>query len=144
MQCKTVIDRNREEVVLIYAHERTPLVEEIERLVCGDTWELIGYLENQIVKLDAAEIDCFAVEKGCVYAIGAARYKMRERLYELEAALGSAFVKINQSCIVNVSRIERFEASFAGALLVVTRGGWCDYVSRRQVKTVKERIGIGK
>lgn len=144
MRCKTVIDREREELVLICAHERTPLVEEIERLVCGPARDLIGYLGNQIVKLDASVVDCFAVEDGRVYAIGQERYRMRERLYELEGAVGREFVRINQSCIVNVARIERFEASFAGALLVVMKCGYRDYVSRRQMKAVKERIGIRK
>ncbi len=142
MQCKTIIDREREELVLICAHERTALVEEIERLVCGPVRELIGYLDNRIVKLNSSAVDCFTVEDGRVYAIAEERYRMKERLYEIEQVVGNEFVKINQSCIVNVGRIDRFEASFAGALLVVTKGGHRDYVSRRQLKTVKERMGI--
>ena len=32
MKCTTVIDPSREEEVCIYAHERTPLIDELERL----------------------------------------------------------------------------------------------------------------
>ena len=64
------------------------------------------------------------------------------RLYQLEELLDASFVKINQSSIVNVKKIERFEASIGGALLVILQNGHRDYVSRRQVKAVKERIGF--
>ena len=129
MQCKIVIDPDCEERVLIYARERTPLIGEIERLVGGEMRELVGYSDNRIVKLESAELDCFTVEGGRVYAIGRERYKMKERLYEIEALVGSDFVKINQSCIVNVNRIDRFEASFAGALIVITKSGYRDSAS---------------
>ena len=54
----------------------------------------------------------------------------------------SNFVKINQSCIVNVNKIERFDTSVSGTLKVSLKNGYTDYVSRRQLKPIKERIGI--
>ena len=43
MKCKTVIDKTREEEVIIYAHERNETVEAIEKLVLRSDFELIGY-----------------------------------------------------------------------------------------------------
>lgn len=143
MKCHTVIGEEHEEGVWIFAKERTPLVEEIERLTAGEAAELIGYREREIARLDPADVYCFTVEDGRLYAVTEAeKWQLRVRLYQVEGTLGADFVKINQSCIANIRHIKRFEVSFAGALLVVFRNGHRDYVSRRQLKTVKERIGF--
>jgi len=145
MKCTTVIDPDKEEAVWIYAHRRTDLVEEIERLVEGSATELIGYKGEEIALLKPADICCICVEDGKIYAQTVSeKWQLRQRLYVLEALLDRRFVKINQSCIANIKRINRFEASFAGALIVIFQNGYKDYVSRRQLKTVKERIGFTK
>ena len=38
--------------------------------------------------------------------------------------------------------IRNFSAKFNGSLQVVFKNGYCEYVSRRQIKAVKERMGI--
>jgi DNA-binding LytR/AlgR family response regulator len=63
-------------------------------------------------------------------------------MYTVEEQLGGRFVKINQSCTVNVDKIERFDVSIGGALRVTLKNGFRDHVSRRQLKAVKERMGI--
>ena len=143
MKVSTVIDPACEEEVIIYAHERTPLVAEIEALASEKCEELIGYAEGQIVPLRVADVTCFCVEDGKLYAItGAEKLRLRMRLYQLKPLLDASFVKINQSAIANIKFICRFEASIGGALRVVFQNGYRDYVSRRQLKSVKERIGF--
>ena len=143
MKYQTVIDPNGEELVKIYARERTPLVEQLEQLLQQSMQELIGYEGPCIYSFSPADADCFVVEDGKVYALWQGkRLHVRERLYRVEQLVGEQFIRINQSCLANVKRIERFETSFAGALLVVFRGGHRDYVSRRQLKFVKERMGF--
>ncbi len=143
MKCKIIIDKNRDEEVFVYAHEKTKLVEEIENLVLGNSLELIGYKDREAVKLRPFEVCCFLVEDNRVYAItDEDKLMIKQRLYQLEETLDDSFVKINQSCIANINKIQRFNASFAGALLVVFKNGYSDYVSRRKIKTVKERLGV--
>ena len=90
-----------------------------------------------------ADVICFSVENGKLYAItGGEKLRLRMRLYQLEEILDPSFVKINQSAVVNVKKIERFEVSIGGALQVILQNGHRDYVSRRQVKAVKERVGF--
>ena len=67
---------------------------------------------------------------------------IKMRLYEIEEKLGDDFVKINQSTVVNVKMIEKFSVSFGASLTVHLKTGRRDYVSRRQLKAVKERMGI--
>lgn len=142
LKCEIIIDPTCEERVVVYAKEKTALVKEIEKLAKEET-ELLGYRENEIVKLDPNGIECVSVINNKVYAVcHNERYALKERLYTLEEKLPQNFVKINQSCLANVAKIERFDTSISGTLKIRFKGGHTDYVSRRQLKNVKERIGI--
>ncbi len=143
MKCHIIIDEHREEEVIIYAHEKTALVQEIARLVADGDRPLVGYRNKEAVPLTVSEVICFSVEAGKVYAVtDAERLWVKCRLYQLEENLPDHFVKLNQSCIANIRRIARFDASLAGALTVIFQNGQRDYVSRRNVKKVKERLGL--
>ncbi len=143
MKCTTIIDQNREEEVLIYLHEKNKLATEIEELVLGRSLALIGYQDKNILRISVSDVCCFFIEDNKVYALTEKeKIHIKQRLYTLEENLDDTFVKINQSCIANIRKIERFDTSFAGALLVIFKNGHRDYVSRRQVKIVKERLGI--
>lgn len=143
MKCTTVIDKSRDEEVIIYAHENSELVLRIEELVNGDKSALIGYTDREIVQLSPSEVFCFISENGKSFALTEkGRMRIKLRLYEIEELMTDGFVKINQSCIANVSRIAKFDTSIAGALTVLFKNGYKDYVSRRQLKMVKERIGF--
>ncbi len=143
MKLRIVIDKTRDEEVTVFAHEHSPLVTAIQRLVEENNTELIGFVEREAVRLTLSEIYCFTVEEGKVYAItDGGRLQMRCRLYNLEEVLTDGFVKINQSCIANFDKIERFNASISGTLQVVFKNGYTDYVSRRNVKKIKERLGL--
>ena len=143
MKCTTVIDPNREEEIVIYLKNESDLPERVKELVDGPPFELIGYGERQIVYLDVREVVCFTVEGGKVYALTERdRWQIRLRLYKLEEGLDHDFLKINQSCIANVRKIQRFDVSLGGSLLVIFQNGYRDYVSRRRIKAVKERIGF--
>ena len=143
MKFRLIIDENRDEEILVYAHQKTPLVEAIERLVMQEEFRLIGYIDREAVKLDFDKICRFTVEENRVYAETVnEKYRLRYRLCEIEEKTPMSFVKINQSCLANIEMIERFDASVSGSLRVRFKNGSTDYVSRRQLKTVKERIGL--
>lgn len=143
MKYSIIIGKEREEEVIIFAHERSELVERLEMILQESPEGLLGYGEGEIVRIDPQKTACFTVENGHTYAVTENRkYRMKHRLYQLEESLGNDFVKINQSCIVNVKMIESFKTSIGGSLMVILRGGHRDYVSRRQLKAVKERIGF--
>ena len=144
MKFRLIIDNDREEEVLIYAKKESTLTREIEALVNAGSPALVGYNEEkQIATLSPDEIVCITVEDGRVFALTAnGKWQLRERLYAVEEQLGPQFVKINQSCIANVKQIDHFDASLGGSLLVFFKNGYRDYVSRRQLKRVKERIGF--
>ena len=140
MKCTVILNPNREEEILIYAHERSRLIEQIEQMA-SPKW--VGYREQVSVVLNPADVDCFIVEDGKIQAVtNEGKFHVRARLYQLEEKLSDSFVKINQSCLANMNRIARFEVSFGASLTVIFKNGYRDFVSRRQVKQVKERLGI--
>ena len=143
MKLRIVIDKNHDEQILIYAHEKTALICDIEQLVNNDSFDLTGYGETETIKLNLNEICCFITEDSKVYALTEkGKYRLKSRLYQIEENLNDNFVKINQSCIANIKKIDKFKASVGGALTVIFKNGYEDYVSRRNLKNVKERLGL--
>ncbi len=143
MKCIITIDKEREEEVLIFVHEKTQLIEDIEALINNNEKELVGYSKGEVYRLSPSEVYCFTVENSKVYAITEKdRLQIKLRLYQVEEMLGSGFVKINQSCIANIKKIKKFDTSVSGMLTVTFKNGYRDYVSRRNLKLVKERLGV--
>ena len=143
MKLSIFIDKNCEEEIQIFAHEETELLEQIKSLVTNYSLQINGYKEKEIYPLKINEIYCFTVESNKVFArTGDDKFLLKERLYNIEKDLSHDFIKINKSCIANVKKIERFDAPFSGTLKVKFKNGYTDYVSRRSVKSVKERLGL--
>ena len=143
MRVTVVIDESLDEEVIIHIKKENEIVERIRAIVKGDESELVGYNGNDIVRIKPEDASAFIVEDSRVYAIFAGkRLRLKSRLYEIEGILPESFIRINQSCIVNISMIKKFTVSIGASLMVELKCGYRDFVSRRQVKKVKERLGI--
>ncbi len=143
MKCRVIIDNARDEEIIIYVHKKTPLIDEIERMATGECQELIGFCDNEIIKLDVKDVFCFTLDNGKLFAVCEnEKYFLKTRLYNVEETLDKNFIKINQSSIANINKIQKFDASISGTLKVIFKNGYIDYVSRRNIKKIKERLGI--
>lgn len=142
MDIKIFIDKTKDEKILIYAHEKTPLIEEIERLVTESTLDLVGYTDTEAKKINLLNVNCFISEDNRVFALSDEKLQIKLRLYQLEDLLDENFIKINQSCIANIRQIKKVRATFSGAISVIFNNGYEDYISRRNLKNVKERLGV--
>ena len=56
--------------------------------------------------------------------------------------MGSSFIKINQSAIANLKMIRKFDSTIGGTIKVVFKNGHVEYVSRRNIQRLKERLGL--
>lgn len=143
MKFTLIIDRDAEEEVTASVHERSALTEQIETLVMqySGSDRIAGFTEDDLKMLSVQEIECITVLDGKTFAIDSQnrRYRLKQRLYELEEQLPSSFIRINKSTLANESRIERFAASFSGAVDAVFRCGYREYVSRRCFAQIKRR-----
>lgn len=143
MKCQTIIGKNHEEEVIIYAYQRNEVVREIEKIAASDEISIIGKKEDTIIKINPLSVTCFMSYGNKVYAyIKEEKYQINLKLYKLEEILEDIFIKINQSCIANVKKILSFSATIGGSLQVNFDNGIIDYISRRELKNVKRRIGI--
>lgn len=140
------IDRSKPEEVTATVHERTPLIDEIERLVLQDslTDQIPGYVEDEIIILSIPEIECFVVEDEKTYAVctGGKRYLVRKRLYELEKDLPVGFERISKSALANWKAIARFSVQLSGAVDAVFKSGYVECISRRCFAELKRRYGL--
>ena len=140
MKIKIFIDKEHDEEVVIYAHEKSELVDKIERLVKGDG-SIVAKRDRVSYNIDFCDIVCFTSDDNKVFAhAGKEMLEVDEKMYELEESLPDNFIKINKSCIANIDKIKSFDATITGTLAVNFKNGYRDFVSRRRMKFVKERL----
>jgi DNA-binding LytR/AlgR family response regulator len=140
------IDPECDEEIIVRVKEKNALTDAIEELINAEkahTPPLIGYIGNDIFEIHPEEVYCFFIEDKKLFAsLKRGDALIKRRLYEIEERLGEDFIKINQSTIANMKLVDRFSVSIGATLSVHFKNGRCDYVSRRQMKAVKERLGI--
>lgn len=143
MQFKLIINQAAQEEIIVTAHQRSALTDQIEALVSG--WNLQDrlpvYWEDDMILLPFSQMECITIIDGKTYAIDIKnkKYRLKQRLYELEALLPPYFIRINKSSFANENRLERFAANFNGSVDAVFKCGYRDYVSRRCFSVIKRR-----
>lgn len=92
--------------------------------------------EEDLIRVYASGGRVFAVtEKG--------EYTLRHRLYEMEERLdGGRFVRVSNSEIIHLQKVDHFDLSVTGTIQVVFSDGTVTYVSRRYVAKIKKILGI--
>ena len=123
------------------------VTEEIQRIVdvLGTNETPITALQNEdnIIVLQPKDIYMVRVEVGDTIIYGAKeRYRSRKRLYELAQQLGSQFMQISKTTLINLSCMDSIEPGFSGTLLLKLKNGNKDYVSRKYLPEFKKYLGI--
>lgn len=144
MKFKLIIDKTRDEEIVATVHSRSGLIDQIEGLIRdhSGTDRIPAYSEDEMKLLPFSSIECITALDGKIYAIDTRnrRYRLKQRLYELEAMLPSFFIRINKSTLANENRLERFSVNYSGAVDAVFKCGYKEYVSRRCFTQIKRRF----
>ena len=145
MKFTLIIDKEKdEEEVVVTVHERSALTNEIEVLVMkyAGSDRIAAYNENDLKMLAFSDIECITVLDSKTFAIDSQNrhYRLKQRLYELEALLPSSFIRINKSTLANENRLDRFAVTYAGGVDAVFKCGYREYVSRRCFSQIKRRF----
>ncbi len=135
---------HKEPYAVIYADKVT---DEIQRLIdllsTGETPITALQNEEDVVVLKPDEIFMVRVENGATIVYGERQtYRSRRRLYEIRNQLGSRFMQISKSTLVNLSYMDRIEPGFSGTLLLKLKNGCRDYVSRTYLPEFKKYLGL--
>ena len=143
MRYRLVIDKNAEEEIVAVVHSPSELTRQIEDLVRSASGPegVLGYRDDGLRRLAFSELECITVLDRRVIAIDTEgrRYRIQERLRELEPMLPSYFIRINKSTLANEHRIVRFDAAFSGGVDAVFQCGYREYVSRRCFAQIRRR-----
>ena len=143
MKYRLVIDKNAKEEIIAVVHAPSELTQQIENLVRNFSGpdSILAYREDEMRKLTFEEIECVTILDRKVIAIDGAgrRYRLQERLRDLEEIMPSYFIRINKSALANEHRIVRFDAVFSGGVDAVFRCGYREYVSRRCFAEIRRR-----
>ncbi len=143
MKFNLFIDPNAEEAVTATVHRRSKFTMQLEALIMeyNGSDRLMGYTEEDIKPLNIADVACILVQESKTYAIDRRgnRYRLKQRLYELEQILPGYFIRLSKSALANENHLDRFQASFSGAVDAIFTCGYREYVSRRCFAEIKRR-----
>lgn len=143
MKFRLIIDRTKEEQIVATVHSRSALTDAVEALVMQQAGadHIPAYTEDDMKMLKFSDIACICVLDGktCAIDSGGKHYRLKQRLYELEPMLPASFIRINKSALANENHLDRFAATFSGAVDAVFRCGYREYVSRRCFAVIKRR-----
>ncbi len=139
-------DAHKETSITIQTNEWSEELEEILSIIKRRKPErLFGIDDDQTILLHPDEIDFVYAEKRKIFAKQNDRsFEIKMKLYEVEKMLlPHNFVRFSKSVIGNLNQIQRFELSFNGNLCVYFFSGNKEYITRRYVADVKEKLMMG-
>lgn len=144
MKFTLIIDKEKDEEVVATVHERSTLTDEIEALILKHAGadRIPAYGDDDMKMLALSDIECITILDGKTYAIDSQnrRYRLKQRLYELEAQLPASFIRINKSTLANENRLDRFAVTYSGGVDALFKCGYREYVSRRCFAQIKRRF----
>ncbi|WP_101842339.1 LytTR family DNA-binding domain-containing protein [Halobacillus sp. Marseille-P3879] len=132
--------------ITIHAKEWSTELDQLVKMINSTNRKrLIGVEGDQSVLIPCEDIEFVYSEKGKVFAVsGSSKAELKMKLYEVEEAVGEdSFSRFSKSVIGNINQIQRFELSFNGNLCVYFTSGNKEYVSRRYVRRLKEKLTGG-
>jgi DNA-binding LytR/AlgR family response regulator len=135
----------KESHVVVYTNEVTDEVQNIvDRLSNLQTKIITGTQDKKIYLIDYDEIYCFYSENQKIFAkTDKGNFCVKQRLYELEEMLtGSSFLRISNSCIVNMDKVKNLDISYSGSIDIVFKNESKEFASRRYISKIKKYLGI--
>lgn len=103
-----------------------------------------GSKGDRVEVLEQADLIRIYASAGKVLAVTPkGEYVLRLRLYEIEERLPPhQFVRISNSEIIHLKKVDSFDLSMTGTICVKLANGTITYVSRRYVSKLKKILGI--
>ncbi len=148
MQIEMKVDPScTEPKIIIVTAAVTEDVLNIMKKLTGDISPVIsGSRDGKLEVLEQEDLIRIYANAGKVYAVtDKGEYTLRLRLYEVEERLDvHGFVRISNSEIIHLKKVDHFDLGFTGTICVKLVDGTATYVSRRYVAKIKKVLGIGK
>lgn len=108
--------------------------------------EIVATKNNEIFLIKTKDVFYFySDEKSNYCKTKTDTYRVKEKLYELENELSkNKFIRISNSCIVNIDQVVCFDVSKIGSLVVKMQDNTRQEVSKRRIKNVMKFLNERK
>lgn len=99
---------------------------------------VVGSKENNFSIINVQDVICFySNEQNNYCKTKNGEYRIKKKLYELEESLDkNSFIRISNSCIVNIKFIESFDLSKIGNIIIKLLDGSTEEVSKRRISNI--------
>lgn len=99
---------------------------------------IIGTKDNEAYVISINNVIRFySEEQKCFCETAENTFYIKRRLYELEEKLDkNSFIRISNSCIVNVQHIKSFDLNTTGNIVIKLQNGKFEYVSKRRISNI--------
>ena len=98
---------------------------------------------SDIALLEFSDVYMFRVENKQVKVYTEkSEYLVKKPLYQVEEGLGSDFVRISKTTIVNLKKIERVAPSLKGMMFIQLKNGLKDNISRKYLPDFKHALDL--
>ena len=146
MKLEIKLDINQKEPkVLIITHKVTDEVNQIiNSLSLSKSAVISGQKQDKVEIIKPVDIIRIYSSNQKVYVqTDNGEYTIKMRLYQIEEQLHNLkFVRISNSEIINLEKVDYFDFKFVGTISVKMINGQTTYVSRRCMKKLKEILGM--
>lgn len=104
--------------------------------------QIVGNQNNEIYFIDLENVICFFSKDKYNYArTEKGTYKIKYKLYELEETFKPKdFIRISNSCLINIHQVECFDTSILGTVLVKLKDQTQEVVSKRNVSQIMKLL----
>ena len=110
-------------------------LEGVEKFIVGTVGNSSSRVSlSDILYFDLADKKSFAYTADLVYEVD-------KRLFEIEAMLPHEFMRCGKAAIINLARVENFRQDFSGRIKARMQNGEQVVISRKYVKSLKEKLG---
>ena len=150
IKVNTNISKEFDEVII---NVNTPeLTENLQKIInnlltiSSEKEEIVATKNNEIFLLKTKDILYFYSDEKNNYSKTINNtYRIKEKLYELEEQLPkNKFIRISNSCIINVEKTKSFDTSIIGCLVAKMEDDTKQEVSKRRIKNVMKFLNERK
>jgi len=132
-----------EEQIIVKCHQMSLELLRVLTLLKAQN-ALIAYNGNEIHRVQPVGIYYIEVVDNKTFLYCKDKiYESKQRLYELEEALGNGdFLRVSKSVILNLSKIRMLSPALSGRFEATLNNGERVIISRQYVNDLKKRLGI--
>ena len=130
--------------VKILCKKRTTYVDHIAAILSEDQITISGRIENEYTQISSHDVYYFeAVDNKIYIYCEKTVYQSDMKLYELERDLpDTGFTRINKSCIMSISKLQKVKGQINGRLLATLSNGEKLIINRSYVQEIKRKLNI--